>query len=151
MYCKCHLKHLLLKSRGGRKEVMADKELRQRFSERLNYYLNLNKYTQADMARRMHVSTATTAKWCTGVSIPRIDKIQSLCNWLGIEKSQLLDSGEEESQEEYYINKDARDLAEFLFKNPEYRVLFDASRNVKPEDIEFVKQMIDRMSGKGED
>lgn len=103
------------------------------------------------MARRMHVSTATTAKWCTGVSIPRIDKIQSLCNWLGIEKSQLLDSGEEESQEEYYINKDARDLAEFLFKNPEYRVLFDASRNVKPEDIEFVKQMIDRMSGKGED
>lgn len=130
---------------------MADKELRQRFSERLNYYLNLNKYTQADMARRMHVSTATTAKWCTGVSIPRIDKIQSLCNWLGIEKSQLLDSGEEESQEEYYINKDARDLAEFLFKNPEYRVLFDASRNVKPEDIEFVKQMIDRMSGKGED
>ncbi len=130
---------------------MADKELRQRFSERLNYYLNLNGYTQADMARRMHVSTATTAKWCTGMSIPRIDKIQSLCNWLGIEKSQLLDSVEEQSQEEYYINKDARDLAEFLFKNPEYRVLFDASRNVKPEDIEFVKQMIDRMSGKGED
>lgn len=130
---------------------MADKELRQRFSERLNYYLNLNGYTQADMARRMHVSTATTAKWCTGMSIPRIDKIQSLCNWLGIEKSQLLDSVEEQSQEEYYINKDARDLAEFLFKNPEYRVLFDASRNVKPEDIDFVKQMIDRMSGKGED
>lgn len=130
---------------------MADKELRQRFSERLNYYLNLNGYTQADMARRMHVSTATTAKWCTGMSIPRIDKIQSLCNWLGIEKSQLLDSVDEQSQEEYYINKDARDLAEFLFKNPEYRVLFDASRNVKPEDIEFVKQMIDRMSGKGED
>ena len=136
---------------GGRKEIMADKELRQRFSERLNYYLNLNGYTQADMARRMHVSTATTAKWCTGMSIPRIDKIQSLCNWLGIEKSQLLDSVDEQSQEEYYINKDARDLAEFLFKNPEYRVLFDASRNVKPEDIEFVKQMIDRMSGKGED
>lgn len=141
----------IIEDRRGRKEVMADKELRQRFSERLNYYLNLNGYTQADMARRMHVSTATTAKWCTGMSIPRIDKIQSLCNWLGIEKSQLLDSVEEQSQEEYYINKDARDLAEFLFKNPEYRVLFDASRNVKPEDIEFVKQMIDRMSGKGED
>lgn len=151
MYCNHYLLHLLLKIEGGRKEVMADKELRQRFSERLNYYLNLNGYTQADMARRMHVSTATTAKWCTGMSIPRIDKIQSLCNWLGIEKSQLLDSVEEQSQEEYYINKDARDLAEFLFKNPEYRVLFDASRNVKPEDIEFVKQMIDRMSGKGED
>lgn len=48
--------------------------------------------------------------------------------------------------EEYYLNSDARELAEFLHKNPEYKVLFDASRNVKKEDIEFVKQFIERMS-----
>ena len=47
----------------------------------------------------------------------------------------------------YYLDDDAKDLAEFMFNNPEYKVLFDASRNVSKEDIEFVKQMIDRMSG----
>lgn len=31
--------------------------------------------------------------------------------------------------------------------NPKYKVLFDASRKVKPDDIEFVKQLIDRMGG----
>lgn len=138
---------------------MADEELRRQFSRRLTYYLSLNGYNQADMARRMGVSTATAAKWCTGQSIPRIDKIQSLCNWLGIEKSQLLDAPVSmnstisnlpsmANKENYYINREARELAEFLHKNPEYKVLFDASRKVKKEDIEFVKQLIDRMSSK---
>ena len=52
------------------------------------------------------------------------------------------------NKENYYINREARELAEFLHKNPEYKVLFDASRKVKKEDIEFVKQLIDRMSSK---
>lgn len=47
----------------------------------------------------------------------------------------------------YYLNDDARDLAQFMFENPKYTVLFDASRKVKKEDIEFVKHMIDRMRG----
>ena len=49
-------------------------------------------------------------------------------------------------RDRYYLNEDARDMAQFLFENPEYKVLFDASRKVKPEDIQFVKEMIDRMS-----
>ena len=44
----------------------------------------------------------------------------------------------------YYLNDEARDLAQFLYENPDYKVLFDASRNVKKDDIEFVKQMLDR-------
>ena len=51
----------------------------------------------------------------------------------------------------YYMNEDARELAQFMFENPEYKVLFDASRKVKKSDIEFVKQMIDRMRGDGYD
>lgn len=124
---------------------MADEELRRMFAKRLNQYLEMNRYNQADLARHMHVSTATTAKWCTGQTMPRIDKIQSICNWLGIEKSDLLDDDTAVSETPYYLNDDARELAEFLFNNPEYKVLFDASRKVKKEDIEFVKQMMDRL------
>lgn len=51
----------------------------------------------------------------------------------------------------YYINEDARDIANFMFRNPEYKVLFDATRKVKKEDIEFVKQMIDRMGNTNDD
>ena len=47
----------------------------------------------------------------------------------------------------YYLNEDAREMAQFLFDNPDYKVLFDASRKVKKEDIEKVKRMIDLMNG----
>ena len=50
----------------------------------------------------------------------------------------------------YYLDDDARDMAQFLYENPDYKVLFDASRKVKKEDIEFVKEMIDRMSNKND-
>ena len=55
--------------------------------------------------------------------------------------------GKKESTEiipdSYYLNPEARGMAQFLFENPEYKVLFDASRKVKPEDIQFVKEMIE--------
>lgn len=70
---------------------MADEELRMLFASRLRKYLQANGFNQADLARHMHVSTATTAKWCTGQTMPRIDKVQSICNWLGIQKSDLLE------------------------------------------------------------
>lgn len=124
---------------------MADEELRRIFAMNLNNYLALNGYKQADLARHMGVSTATTAKWCTGQTMPRIDKIQSICNWLGIDKSDLLNEHAEPA-EDYYINKDARELAEFLHKNPDYKVLFDASRKVSRDDIDFVRKMIERFS-----
>ena len=51
----------------------------------------------------------------------------------------------------YYLNEDAREMAQFMFENPEYKVLFDASRKVKKEDIAFVKEMMDRMRGDSDD
>lgn len=47
---------------------------------------------------------------------------------------------------QYYDNDDAAELADFLLKNPKYKVLFDASRKVPAKDIDFVRQMIERMS-----
>ena len=49
-------------------------------------------------------------------------------------------------KESYYLNDDAREMAQFMFDNPEYKVLFDATRKVKKEDIEFVKDFIERLN-----
>ena len=74
-----------------------------------------------------------------------------MANYFGITKADLVEEHSVDTVEHYYFNDDARDLAQFMFENPEYKVLFDASRKVKKEDIEFVKQMIDRMRGDNDD
>ena len=125
---------------------MASEELNQLFAENLRHWLKIKEKTQADLARYMRVSSATASDWCHGNKMPRTDKIQSICSWLGIELTDLLQETDPEKRDaQYYLNDDARDLAQFLFDNPEYKVLFDASRKIKKEDIEFVRQMLDRM------
>lgn len=122
---------------------MGDNELRRIFAENLRNYLAANNFSQADMARQMHVSTATAAKWYTGQTMPRVDKIQSLCNWLRIEKSDLLESKNHKSA--YYLNAETARIAQEVFEDPDLRILFDAARDSKPENIQFAADMLRRM------
>lgn len=73
------------------------------------------------------------------------DRLQVIASFLGVSVSYIL-NGEQDDSEGYYINDDARELAQFLLENPDYKVLFDASRKVKREDLQFVKEMIERLS-----
>jgi len=117
------------------------------FAANLKRYMELNGKTRRDVSEAIGVSYYTFTDWVKGNAYPRIDKIELMANYFGISKSDLVEERTKETVEHYYLNDDARELAEFMFKNPEYKVLFDASRKVKREDIEFVKKMIDRMSG----
>ena len=126
---------------------MSEEEYKIIFSKNLRYYLELDGRTQADLCEFMKVSSATVSDWCNGKKMPRMDKIQTICNWLRIEKSDLLEDKKSKNSS-YYLYDDAKELAEFLYTNPEYKVLFDATRKVKKDDIQFIKEMIDRMSNR---
>lgn len=125
---------------------MSDSELRQEFAARLKYYMNIKGCKQSDIARDLGINMSTISSWCNGVMIPRMEKIKMLADYFNINMSDLLENDTELNNKSYYINDDAKDIAQFLYENPDYKVLFDASRKVKKEDIQFVKDMIDRLS-----
>ena len=81
---------------------------------------------------------------------PSMDKVQKIADFLGVSVDYLINGSENDPEIPYYMNDDAREMAQFMFDNPKYKVLFDASRKVKEEDIDFVRQMIDRFSGNNE-
>lgn len=125
---------------------MSDELQKKIFSKNLNKYISRSGKKQNEIAADIKVIPQTLNSWCTGQAMPRIGKIQLLANYFGINKSDLLEEKEDIDEEGYYLDDDARDMAQFMYENPEYKVLFDASRKVKKEDIQFVKEMIDRMS-----
>lgn len=107
--------------------------------------------TQIEVAKDLNISKATISSWMNGTRIPRMDKIDILCNYFNVSRADIMEEKTDQDPktgqvEEYYLDTEAREAAEFLHKNPEYKVLFDASRKVKKEDIEFVRQFIERMS-----
>ena len=127
---------------------MCIEDFNQLFSRRLRYYLDMYDMTQADLAKKLGVGTTSVSNWVNGVKTPRMGKVDAMCRIFHCSRSDLIaDSVNPEKENQYYIDDDARELAEFLHKNPDYKVLFDASKKVKPEDIEFVREMIDRMTG----
>ena len=70
---------------------MTDKELKATFSKNLNYYLSLKNKTQKEVAEAINVLASTFNTWCTGSAMPRMGKIQSLADYFGIGKSDLLE------------------------------------------------------------
>ena len=111
------------------------------------YYMDINGKTRQDMCDALGVKYTTFTDWVKGNTYPRIDKIELMANYFGISKADLVEEHTQENDTTYYLNEDAREMAQFLFDNPDYKVLFDASRKVKKEDIEKVKRMIDLMNG----
>lgn len=75
-------------------------------------------------------------------SLPN-DRLQKIADYFGV-SLEYLTTGHETDSEPYYLDDEAREMAQFLFENPEYRVLFDASRKVKKEDLDLVKDLLDR-------
>ena len=119
-----------------------------KFAEMLKYYLMMNDKTQSDLVNDLGYDKSTVSNWCSGLRVPKVDVIIDIADYLHVNVGDLIEDNRNE--ETYYLDEDAKDMAQFMYENPEYKVLFDASRKVKKEDIAFVKEMIDRMSNRDE-
>ena len=122
----------------GNKEIMA---------RNIKRLMELKGKDRNEICKDLGFKYTTFTDWINAKTYPRIDKIELMADYFGVLKSDLVEE-KEENADSYYLNQDADEAAQFLFQNPEYKVLFDASRKVKPEDINFVAEMIERLSNK---
>jgi transcriptional regulator with XRE-family HTH domain len=117
------------------------------FARNLNYFLTLNDKKQVDLAKYLGSSTGLVSAWCNGDKMPRMDKIQSICNWLHIELSDLLEDRSRQQEEGYYLNEETKRIAQAIYDNPDMRSLFDMSSKMTPErlkaHLEFMKRLQD--------
>lgn len=66
----------------GNKEIMA---------KNIQYYMALNNKTRQEMCSALGVKYTTFTDWVKGNVYPRIDKIELMANYFGIEKSDLVE------------------------------------------------------------
>mgnify|MGYP000959608113 FL=1 len=68
-----------------------EKETQRIFSDNLNYYLKLNNKTQLDLANAIGVSNTTINNYVKGYNAPRMDKVDKICKYLGVSRSDLME------------------------------------------------------------
>lgn len=119
------------------------------FSKVFKHLRQAKGLSQVEIAKRLGLSRSAISMWELGTREPDFDTLELIADYFNVDIDYLLGRTDKTTivPESYYLNSEAKEYAEFLFNNPEYKVLFDASRKVKPEDIEFVRQMIDRVRG----
>lgn len=100
--------------------------------------------TLRELAEKVGVSEATVSRWESGdIRSMKRKNIEALSKILGISPAILMEWEEyEETGEQYYLDPESKEMAEFLAKNKDYKVLFDAMKNVRPSDIQSVLDFI---------
>ena len=111
---------------------------REIFVRNLRYFMEMKDITQADICRELKVSSATASDWCTGKKYPRVDAMQHLADLLGVRFSTLTtETGLQDYADQQRL--------EALHQNPALGMLFDRSRKMSHDDVEFMIQMADRI------
>lgn len=129
---------------------MSEQDYAKLVSKNLRRIMYEHGKTQAEVAKDLNISKATLSSWMNGTRIPRMNKVDLLCHYFNCKRADIMedhDDAEPEQEQHYYLDDDAREMAEFMFTNPDYKVLFDASRKVKKEDIEIVRKIIEKFGG----
>ncbi len=96
------------------------------------------KYTLDQLGKKISSSRQTLYKYEQGIieNIPK-QKVESLAKALDTTPSFLY--GWEDS---YYLNEDTKKIAQDIFENDELKVLFDATKNARPEDLQIVTDLL---------
>lgn len=101
------------------------------------------------VSKETGVSTATLSSWKTGRYVPKPDKLQKIAEYFGV-STEYLRTGKDTEKKSisgrgYYFDDATAEKAQELFDNPDMRILFDAARDSRPEDLQMAADLLARL------
>lgn len=111
----------------------------------------LSGMTLEELSKHIGISRQTLSRYENGIigNIPS-DRIEKIAIALNVSPAQLM-GWEEMSgnpEEEYYTDPAVNEYAEQLRTNPKMKLLFDATKDMSKEDIDYVVDLVNRLKGK---
>lgn len=119
---------------------MSDLGNKQIMAKNIRKYMELNNMTQTDLCNALGLKFMTVSDWVNAKSYPRIDKIEMMANFFGISKADLVEDNTE--KKEYYVDPRTAEIAQEIKDSKELSALFDVQRDLPPEDLQAVYQMV---------
>ena len=88
--------------------------------------------SQAKLAEKVGLSSAAIGTYENGTRMPSRETQEKLADFFNVPLDYLMGR---DSKSTYYLNPETAETAQELFDNPDMRVLFDAARDARPEDL----------------
>ena len=99
----------------------------------------------SDVSRATGIRSGVFSDWKAGRYTPKADKMKLIADFLGIPVESLLTGVHTDAQPEYYYDNETAEIAQEIFETPGMRMLFDAARDSKPEDLQMAADLLKRL------
>lgn len=100
---------------------------------------------QYELAQKANMNPAVLNRIESGKRPARDDEIKTIAQIFNVSTDYLLCNSD---SEEYYLSPETARLAQEIHDNPQYKVLFDATKHLKPESVKEVMRFIDYQKSK---
>lgn len=132
------------------------------FKERLSEAMKIRQLKAIDLAEKLKVSRSTISQYLSGKVVPKRDRLVEISNILTVNPTWLMGLDVpmdnivpahlqsayidelNKLKDNYYTNDETAQIAQEIFENKDMRVLFDAARDSKPEDLKIAADMLRR-------
>lgn len=113
--------------------------------EKMNRIREERGFAIREVAEQSGVPMSSCAKIFAGLNDnPTLDTLKKLAKTLNCIVDDFL---VQENENEYYSDKQTAKLAQELHDNPNYRMLFDATKDLSPDDLRAVIDIANRIKG----
>ena len=122
------------------------------FSDRLKALRARKGKSQRALAEDLNLSKSAISMYESGTREPDHETTERIADYFNVDVDYLLGRSNvtlrytDVLAEPYYDDETVQIVTDRLRRNPEYSVLFKASANVKPEDIDLVTKFIEKFS-----
>lgn len=125
---------------------MREEDLDKIIARNISDYLSESGRDQQDFADFMNVSQATISYWCKGNKLPRMNKIDQICSYFNISRSELFqDRRNVGAAYSFASENDSKALLEYLSKSKTVRNILAETKKLSEEDLKLIYKIMQRM------
>lgn len=117
------------------------------FANRLIELRKSRGISQKELANYIEVSPSLVGMYEQGRRKPSFEILEAIADYFNVNIDTLY--GKDEFDFPYYEDPDVSEYAQAIKDNPNLRILFDASKDMSKDDIDFVATMIENLKKRG--
>lgn len=115
-----------------------------------------NGVTVYAVSRATGIAPSTFTDWRKGkTKMPKYDKMKRIADYFGVPVEYLMTgempAKESDSGQKWYFSDQTAETAQELLENRDLRILFDAARDARPEDLRLAADLLMRLKGTNPD
>lgn len=102
--------------------------------------------SQVELAEALGITRSRLSMYELGQREPDFETLELIADYFNVDIDYLMGRTEKTTMipQSYYLNEETAKIAQEVFDDPDLRILFDASRNARPEDIRLAAEMLRR-------